>query len=147
MKQVEYFKGDGENTVFSTKLSFLDNNMQVEKLHNTNGEVVRILNYTKLSENTILLEEVVSNDYTIKIEYNTIETSEDSREDLLKRIVKLEEAVKNLNSINQALEAAVNNRVNTTAFKAWLRLVEKKTGITLIDDKQAINYIGAELSK
>lgn len=147
MKQVEYFKGDGENTVFSTKLSFLDNNLQVEKLHNTNGEVVRILNYTKLSENTILLEEVVSNDYTIKIEYNTIETSEDSREDLLKRIVKLEEAVKNLNSINQALEAAVNNRVNTTAFKAWLRLVEKKTGITLIDDKQAINYIGAELSK
>lgn len=147
MKQVEYFKGDGENTVFSTKLSFLDNNMQIEKLHNTSGEVVRILNYTKLSENTILLEEVVSNDYTIKIEYNTIETSEDSREDLLKRIVKLEEAVKNLNSINQALEAAINNRVNTTAFKAWLRLVEKKTGITLIDDKQAINYIGAELSK
>ena len=40
---------------------------------------------------------------------------------------------------------ALNNRVNITAFRAWLRLVEKKTGIKLIDENLGI--IDKELYK
>ena len=51
--------------------------------------------------------------------------------------------MKVLHQSNIALKEALNSRVSINTFQAWTRLIEKKTGITLIDDN--LGHISQEL--
>ena len=51
----------------------------------------------------------------------------------------------NYGNANEAQKEAINNRLSVTSFRAWTKLIEKKTGITLVDGN--LNYLSKELNK
>ncbi len=113
----------------------------------TDTQDVLDLVVTELGENYIEIEEIPLN-YKIIITYTIIGTlQEDNKDeyDIKERLHKLEEAVESLYEINKAYKEALNNRLNITAFNAWVKLIEKKMGIKLIEGN--MNHISKELYK
>jgi len=137
----EYFKGDGQNTVYQTS-----------KLYDT-GTVSAwiediVTGVQELGDGYVMLDKTPKKGEEVKISYTiegTVKTVTTTPEeyDVKKRLVQLEEAVKALHQSNIALKEALNNRINVSTFQAWTRLIEKKMGITLIDDN--LGHIGQEL--
>lgn len=140
------FTSDGINTIFQTSKKYSRNTITAQSIF---SGVVTDLTVIQLSDTYIQIEGVVPEvGSTIKLEYEvlgTLPTDPTEEYNIKERLVRLEKAVEDMYTIIKAQEKALNNRVNITAFQAWLKLVEKKTGIKLIDSN--LGYISSELFK
>lgn len=144
---VDLLEGDGINTVFQTSENYSPNTITGLIIHadNTTTPIVTII---ELGLNYIQLNQTVALNDKLRLEYEilgTLDSDPTEEFDLKERLRKLENAVIDLYTINKALEAAINNRVNITAFKAWTKLIEKKTGIKLVETN--LGHISSELFK
>ncbi len=135
----EYYKGDGQNTIFQTTKPY--NSGTVEALVDSVKAEVQ-----ELGDGYIMFNDAPKKGSEIKITYTVEGTQSPSiveEFDMRKRIVQLEEAVKVLHQSNVMLKEALNNRINVSTFQAWTRLIEKKMGISLIDNN--LGHISQEL--
>lgn len=140
----DILKGDGTNTVFQTSKSYATNTVKVWLIRDNSS--TPLTEFQELGGGFIMLNAAIALNEEIKVEYTlegTLPT--DSREefDIKKRLVQLEQAVKLLHESNIALREAIDNRINVSTFQAWTCLIEKKTGITLVDNN--LGYISQEL--
>ena len=136
----EYFKGDGQNTIFQTTKTYDTGTVNVWV------ESIKVTDTQELGAGYVMLSEAPQTGADIKITYTIEGTKTPSiaeEFDVKKRLVQLEEAVKVLHQSNIALKEALNNRINVSTFQAWTRLIEKKMGVTLIDDN--LGHISQEL--
>ena len=109
--------------------------------------VVENITIIELGESYIEIP-VLPNGYTIVVEYNiagTLPSESKDEYDLKERIVRLEQGMEDMYEIIKAQKMAIDNRLNITAFRAWIKLVEKKMGIKLIEGN--MNFISKELYK
>lgn len=139
----DYFDGDGVNTVFKTSLNYATDTVTAFLISESSITPTSI---QTLGEGYIVLDAPPMIGERLKVQYTiegTLPTESKEEYDIKKRIVELEKAVKALHETNIALTQALENRLNITAFKAWTRLIEKKVGITLID--QNLGHISQEL--
>lgn len=140
----EYFKGDGSNTIFQTVKKYVIDTIKVWRV--LEEGLVETTDFQVLGDGYIMLNFTLLLNEEVKVSYTIEGTSvEDVKEDfdIRKRIVQLEQAVEALHLSNVALKEALNNRINVSTFQAWTRLIEKKTGITMIDKN--LGYISQEL--
>lgn len=139
MNYQETFQAINNNYTFETQYDYISNSVRAAL---STGERVTI---TELGEKYITIDPDVKDSLVI-ITYN-IETNEDTiNTDLLrKRVIDLEKQVQALNDKLNTHEEALNNRVSITTFQTWLKLVEKKAGIKLIDNNLGI--VTTELTK
>jgi len=138
----ESFTSDG-NTILTLKNKYSKNSVTGKIFSLTNEE--SNISIIELGENYIEIPEVPI-DYKIIIEYviiGTLPTDNETEYDLKQRINVLEKAVQNLMTIVEAQKLAINNRVSITSFRAWTSLIEKKTGITLVEGN--LNHLSKEL--
>ena len=136
---------DGISVVYETSSKYSPNTVTAKSISPTNDETQ--LTVIELGENYLQLPEITAG-YTVVISYNILGTLPEDNQiefDIVVRLNTLEKAVKDLYKIQEAQKEALNNRVNITAFRAWTRLIEKKTGIKLID--QNLGEISSELYK
>lgn len=142
----DIFTGDGVNTIFQTSKKYSPNTITAQAI---SEGIVTDLAIIQLSDTYIQIDgNAPEAGFTIKIEYEilgTLPTDAAEEYDIKERLVRLERAIEDMYTIIKAQEKALNNRVNITAFQAWLKLVEKKTGIKLIDSN--LGYISSELFK
>lgn len=139
------FTSDGVNTIYQTSNKYSPTTVTAKYI--TTSNEMFDLDVTELGENYIEVG-IVPDGFKIVVEYNIIGTLPEDNQteyDLKERIIKLEKAVEELFYINQAQKEALNNRLSVTAFKAWTKLIEKKTGIQLIEGD--LNFISRELYK
>ena len=141
----DYFKGDGTNTVFLTEKEYEGGTVIVEgKIKGGKSFVKR--ESQELGNKYVMVLSVPEKDEELRITYTiegTFNPESTTEYNLIKRVKELEGAVKDLHVSNIALKEALNNRINITTFQAWTRLIEKKTGITLIDNN--FGHISQEL--
>lgn len=143
--QIDKFLGDGKNLIYETSHKYSPNSI-VSTI--TTNNITTSINIIELGETFVELTAPISVGSTLTLTYNiagTLPTDNIEEIDIKQRLVKLEKAVSDMYVVIQAQKEALNNRVNITAFRAWLRLVEKKTGIKLIDENLGI--IDKELYK
>ena len=143
--QIDKFLGDGKNLIYETSHKYSPNSI-VSTI--TTNNITTSINIIELGETFVELTAPISVGSTLTLTYNiagTLPTDNIEEIDIKQRLVKLEKAVSDMYIVIQAQKEALNNRVNITAFRAWLRLVEKKTGIKLIDENLGI--IDKELYK
>lgn len=129
----ERFTSDGINTIYKSNEKYSAGTMKVSVITDQ-GELS--VSFTELGEGYIQLNSVEPLGKIIILTYELFGTlPEDNQEEynIKERIKTLEKAVENLYTLNKQLEKALEQRVNITSFQAWLRLVEKKLGIKLID--------------
>lgn len=141
------------------KESFLSDGNVILKLSNKYSPTTvfaKSVSETNVVENITIMElgeyyiEIPSlpNGYTIVVEYNiagTLPSESKDEYDLKERIVRLEQGMEDMYEIIKAQKMAIDNRLNITAFRAWIKLVEKKMGIKLIEGN--MNFISKELYK
>lgn len=136
---LDIFNGDGINTVFKTSERYDANSLEGFKIDaNNNSTPITLislgLDYIQVEGTIIEVGE------KLKVTYNAYgSTTINNQSELVGRIVQLEKAVEGLYELNKALKEGLNNRVNVTTFQAWLRLVEKKLGIDIVDKGSNIN--------
>lgn len=143
--KVEQRVSDGTSVIYQTSMKYSPNTVTAKSINLSNDETQ--LPVTELGEDYIQLPQVPTN-YKIEISYNILGTLPEDNQiefDILERLHLLEKAVKDLYKIQEVQKEALNNRVNITAFRAWIRLVEKKTGVKLVD--QNLGEISSELYK
>ena len=143
--QIDKFLGDGENLIYETSNKYSPNSV-VSTI--TTNNITTPVSIIELGETFVELTSPLSVGSTLTLTYNiagTLPTDNIEDIDIKQRLVKLEKTVSDMYIVIQAQKEALNNRVNITAFRAWLRLVEKKTGIKLIDENLGI--IDKELYK
>lgn len=144
---IDSFAGDGVNTIFRTSKRYSTGSLILTITEDATSTVTSTT-FIELGEQYLQTPSPIQIGYTLKITYTIFGSlGSDSQEeyDMLKRIKDLEGAVESLYVLNKANLEALNKRVNITAFQAWLKLVEKKTGIKLIDENLGI--IDKELYK
>ena len=141
------------------KESFLSDGNVILKLSNKYSPTTvsaKSVSETNVAENITMIElgesyieiPVLPNGYTIVVEYNiagTLPSESKDEYDLKERIVRLEQGMEDMYEIIKAQKMAIDNRLNITAFRAWIKLVEKKMGIKLIEGN--MNFISKELYK
>lgn len=145
-EQVDTFESDGVNTVFKTIEKYTEGSLSVKLIKTDQTE--ELVNFVELGEQYVQLLSTPLIGEKIVLTYQLFSKSDMSKEEeyeLRERIVKLEKAIEDLYILNKANQEALKHRVNITAFQSWLRLVEKKTGIKLIDGP--LGLIDRELYK
>lgn len=144
--QIDSYLCDGINTVFQTTKKYSPTTLTAKMVDTLNVETAVLL--TELGENFIQTNITVPDTYTLVVTYTVLGTLPNDNQiefDILARLNALENAIKDLHKIQEAQREAINNRVNITAFQAWIRLVEKKLGIKLINNN--LGEISTELYK
>ena len=140
----ESFLSDG-NVILKLSNKYSPTTVSAKSVSETN--VVENITITELGESYIEIP-VLPNGYTIVVEYNiagTLPSESKDEYDLKERIVRLEQGMEDMYEIIKAQKMAIDNRLNITAFRAWIKLVEKKMGIKLIEGN--MNFISKELYK
>ena len=140
----ESFLSDG-NVILKLSNKYSPTTVSAKSVSETN--VVENITIIELGESYIEIP-VLPNDYTIVVEYNiagTLPSESKDEYDLKERIVRLEQGMEDMYEIIKAQKMAIDNRLNITAFRAWIKLVEKKMGIKLIEGN--MNFISKELYK
>ena len=136
---------DGSITIFETSKNYISGTIVVYDV--TSGSPVLVTNTVREIGGTYLEVTPAPDTGTIlRITYEVYEVVPDNQEaafTLIQRVKDLEIAVENLYKLNKVLEESISNRVNITSFQAWLRLVEKKLGIKIID--QGLGVISNQL--
>lgn len=141
---LDKFISDG-NTILKLNNKYSEKTVKGKTISTNNIE--ENITIVELGEDYIQIPELPLN-YTILIDYNilgTLPTDNKIEYDLIERIVRLEKGMEDMYEIIKAQKEALNNRVNITAFKAWTNLIEKKTGIKLVEGN--LNHINRELYK
>lgn len=144
--ETDSFISDGINTIFKTSKKYSPNTLSAKMFDPDNNDTIVLL--TELGEDFIQTNITVPETYKLVVTYTVIGTLPNDNKieyDILKRLNLLENAVKDLYKIQEAQREALNNRVNITAFRAWIKLVEKKTGINLVNGN--LGEISTELYK
>ena len=140
----ESFLSDG-NVILKLRNKYSPTTVSAKSVSETN--VVENITIIELGESYIEIP-VLPNGYTIVVEYNiagTLPSESKDEYDLKERIVRLEQGMEDMYEIIKAQKMAIDNRLNITAFRAWIKLVEKKMGIKLIEGN--MNFISKELYK
>lgn len=140
----ESFLSDG-NVILKLSNKYSPTTVSAKSVSKTN--VVKNITIIELGESYIEIP-VLPNGYTIVVEYNiagTLPSESKDEYDLKERIVRLEQGMEDMYEIIKAQKMAIDNRLNITAFRAWIKLVEKKMGIKLIEGN--MNFISKELYK
>ena len=140
----ESFLSDG-NVILKLNNKYSPTTVSAKSVSETN--VVENITIIELGESYIEIP-VLPNGYTIVVEYNiagTLPSESKDEYDLKERIVRLEQGMEDMYEIIKAQKMAIDNRLNITAFRAWIKLVEKKMGIKLIEGN--MNFISKELYK
>ena len=140
----ESFLSDG-NVILKLSNKYSPTTVSAKSVSETN--VVENITSIELGESYIEIP-VLPNGYTIVVEYNiagTLPSESKDEYDLKERIVRLEQGMEDMYEIIKAQKMAIDNRLNITAFRAWIKLVEKKMGIKLIEGN--MNFISKELYK
>ena len=140
----ESFLSDG-NVILKLSNKYSPTTVSAKSVSETN--VVENITIIELGESYIEIP-VLPNGYTIVVEYNiawTLPSDSKDEYDLKERIVRLEQGMEDMYEIIKAQKMAIDNRLNITAFRAWIKLVEKKMGIKLIEGN--MNFISKELYK
>ena len=140
----ESFLSDG-NVILKLSNKYSPTTVAAKSVSETN--VVENITIIELGESYIEIP-VLPNGYTIVVEYNiagTLPSESKDEYDLKERIVRLEQGMEDMYEIIKAQKMAIDNRLNITAFRAWIKLVEKKMGIKLIEGN--MNFISKELYK
>lgn len=140
----ESFLSDG-NVILKLSNKYSPTTVSAKSVSDTN--VVKNITIIELGESYIEIP-VLPNGYTIVVEYNiagTLPSESKDEYDLKERIVRLEQGMEDMYEIIKAQKMAIDNRLNITAFRAWIKLVEKKMGIKLIEGN--MNFISKELYK
>lgn len=140
----ESFLSDG-NVILKLSNKYSPTTVSAQSVSETN--VVENITIIELGESYIEIP-VLPNGYTIVVEYNiagTLPSESKDEYDLKERIVRLEQGMEDMYEIIKAQRMAIDNRLNITAFRAWIKLVEKKMGIKLIEGN--MNFISKELYK
>jgi len=140
----ESFLSDG-NVILKLSNKYSPTTVSAKSVSETN--VVENITIIELGESYIEIP-VLPNGYTIVVEYNiagTLPSESKDEYDLKERIVRLEQGMEDMYEIIKAQKMAIDNRLNITAFRAWIKLVEKKMGIKLIEGN--MNFISKELYK
>ena len=140
----ESFLSDG-NVILKLSYKYSPTTVSAKSVSETN--VVENITIIELGESYIEIP-VLPNGYTIVVEYNiagTLPSESKDEYDLKERIVRLEQGMEDMYEIIKAQKMAIDNRLNITAFRAWIKLVEKKMGIKLIEGN--MNFISKELYK
>ena len=142
----DIFTSDGINTIYKTSKAYSEGSVLVKYTTSSGFEPTPCL---ELGEDYVQLIGIVPPEgSSVHVEYNirgSMPLDNQQEFDIKERLVKLEKAVEGLHTIIKAQEKALENRVNITAFRAWTKLIEKKTGIKLID--RDLGIITTELSK
>lgn len=144
--QTDIFNGDSNNTIFQTSMRYSEGSIKGYRVDSNNNE--SLITLIELGEKYIQTNIVIASNEKLKLVYDifgTIPSDNKEEYDLKQRIRTLEKAVEDLYTLNKANQEALNNRVNIQAFQSWLRLIEKKLGIKLIDSNLGI--IDSELYK
>ena len=140
----ESFLSDG-NVILKLSNKYSPTTVSAKSISETN--VVENITIIELGESYIEIP-VLPNGYTIVVKYNiagTLPSESKDEYDLKERIVRLEQGMEDMYEIIKAQKMAIDNRLNITAFRAWIKLVEKKMGIKLIEGN--MNFISKELYK
>ena len=140
----ESFLSDG-NVILKLSNKYSPTTVSAKSVSKTN--VVENITIIELGESYIEIP-VLPNGYTIVVKYNiagTLPSESKDEYDLKERIVRLEQGMEDMYEIIKAQKMAIDNRLNITAFRAWIKLVEKKMGIKLIEGN--MNFISKELYK
>ena len=140
----ESFLSDG-NVILKLSNKYSPTTVSAKSVSEKN--VVENITIIELGESYIEIP-VLPNGYTIVVEYNiagTLPSESKDEYDLKERIVRLEQGMEDMYEIIKAQKMAIDNRLNITAFRAWIKLVEKKMGIKLIEGN--MNFISKELYK
>ena len=140
----ESFLSDG-NVILKLSNKYSPTTVSAKSVSETN--VVKNITIIELGESYIEIP-VLPKGYTIVVEYNiagTLPSESKDEYDLKERIVRLEQGMEDMYEIIKAQKMAIDNRLNITAFRAWIKLVEKKMGIKLIEGN--MNFISKELYK
>lgn len=140
----ESFLSDG-NVILKLSNKYSPTTVSAKSVSETN--VVENIPIIELGESYIEIP-VLPNGYTIVVEYNiagTLPSESKDEYDLKERIVRLEQGMEDMYEIIKAQKMAIDNRLNITAFRVWIKLVEKKMGIKLIEGN--MNFISKELYK
>ena len=140
----ESFLSDG-NVILKLSNKYSPTTVSAKSVSDTN--VVENITIIELGESYIEIP-VLPNGYTIVVKYNiagTLPSESKDEYDLKERIVRLEQGMEDMYEIIKAQKMAIDNRLNITAFRAWIKLVEKKMGIKLIEGN--MNFISKELYK
>ena len=140
----ESFLSDG-NVILKLSNKYSPTTVSAKSVSETN--VVKNITIIELGESYIEIP-VLPNGYTIVVEYNiagTLPSESKDEYDLKERIVRLEQGMEDMYEIIKAQKMAIDNRLNITVFRAWIKLVEKKMGIKLIEGN--MNFISKELYK
>lgn len=141
----ESYVSDGNNTILKLKNKYAKGSVRGQTVSTSN--ITEDISILELGEDYVELPQVPI-DYKIIISYviiGTLPTDNNVEYDLKERIVQLEKGMANLFEIIEAQKLAINNRLSITSFRAWTSLIEKKTGITLVEGN--LNHIAKELYK
>ena len=128
----ESFLSDG-NVILKLSNKYSPTTVSAKSVSEKN--VVENITIIELGESYIEIP-VLPNGYTIVVKYNiagTLPSESKDEYDLKERIVRLEQGMEDMYEIIKAQKMAIDNRLNITAFRAWIKLVEKKMGIKLIE--------------
>lgn len=131
MSQQETFTIKDNNYVIKTEYEYIPNSVRASL--STGQRVIA----QELGEQYISIDPSVG-EQEVTIFYNT-PVMEINESGLLRQ--KINELEKQVNTLTKKLdlhERALDNRVSVTTFQTWLKLVEKKAGIKLIDNTMGI---------
>jgi hypothetical protein len=120
---------DGVTTIYELSLNYKAGSVSVKELTGS-GDIPLLFN--EIGENYIELVDLPTTGNTIRVTY-TIDEPNKSASSLVERLVALEGIIEAQNKKITTLEKAVRNRVNVETFNVWIKLVEKKLGISVAD--------------
>lgn len=118
------------NEIFQLLVEPVENTINVYKV---SGNIETPITYQYLEDRYIQIAPAQPVGTLLKFTYTSNETN--TTEKLLAAVRRLEKDVKFLKEENLDLKEAINNRVNVTAMQAWIRLIEEKLEISLVDGK------------
>lgn len=138
MRQIEseQFKYIGEE-IIELKNDYEPDSVRVFYIQHSINKNIEII---ELGENYIQLdlEEPLENNTTINVTYNVKKVVDYS--DPSVKFQMLENEVKELKKVIGILEKALNNRVTNQTFKLYLKNLEKKLGVSVIDQSYFQGY-------
>lgn len=120
---------DGLTTIYELNLNYKAGSVNVVQLA-VSGDIPIRLN--EIGENYIELIDSPTIGSTLKVTYTIAEPNK-SPSSLIERLVALESLVESQNKKITVLEKAIRNRVNVETFNVWIKLVEKKLGVSVAD--------------
>lgn len=120
---------DASLTIYETNEKYIPKTTTVYKIVDSSEIYIPS---QELGEKFLRIEDLQVGDM-LKVIFKPISAA-NINEDIVIRLARLEKEIEDLKAKNNILEAALSNRINITAFQAWISLIEKKLGFSLIDD-------------